>query len=459
MSKVCEWMRSNDLQGICGEILSFIPMPLMAGRVLEDDLIVEEVNDNLRSFLHDSIMDLPESAETLFSSISGPKDMSPLDEAARGKGWSRRRWQVVKGKCELELFCWGDGGDKFVAFFDDMTPHEVHTRLMTMKERILFLINLYDAKGMIPQLLSELVEHLGVDWAGLFVWDGARENWVLSGDEANPAEFRQESFRNAVTFSRRLSEARGGPFGHQFGGLPIQDGSLWWIPWAEDAGEWEMLMSEAGFGSLFAGVLLTGSSPAVLLCLSRESGCFARINRDVLESLWPIFLSLAERNRAVSGITKLYTRDPVTGLYAQNMMYRIMKQEMNRSRRYRYPLTLIMMKIANMNVIRSRGGIEAVDETVQRVSRHALKSLRNVDIGGRIGDDTLLLLLPHTPAEGANIVSGRLASNAPGLSPFPAVPLEVEIKSAVMDESCMGPEDLLAKLSLSWSADAMSGKG
>lgn len=456
MSAICEWMKSNDLQGICGEILSFVTMPLMAGRIAGDDLVVDEVNDHLREFLHDSIPRLPESVETLFSSIEGPRDMLPLEESARGSGWIRRKWTLVKGECELELFCWGDGGERFIAFFDDRTPHEVYSRLMTMKERFMFLMNLYDAKGMIPQMLTELVEHLEVDWAGIFVWDSVRENWVLSGEEANPAEFSQHAYRNAVTFSRRLSQARGGPFGHQFGGLPIQDGSKWWIPWAEETDEWKLLLSEAGFGSLFAGVLLTGATPAILLCLSRDEGGFGRINRDVIESLWPVFLSLAERNRAVSGITKLYTRDPVTGLYAQNMMYRITRQEMNRARRYRYPLTAISVKVNNMAALRGKGGIEVVDETIQRLSRHVLKSLRNVDVGGRLGDDTMILLLPHTPIEGANIVSGRLASNASGLSPFPAIPLDVSVRTGMMDEECIGPEDLLARLGCSWSAEAVS---
>jgi len=456
MSAICEWMKSNNIQGICGEILSFVSMPVMAGRIVDDELIVDEVNDHLREFLHESIKSLPMSVESLFSSIEGPRDMVPLEESARGNGWMKRRWTLVKGDCELELFCWGDGGRRFIAFFDDKTPHEVYSRLMTMKERLMFLMNLYDAKGMIPQMLTELVEHLEVDWAGIFVWDRARESWVLSGEDANPAEFSQEAYRNAVTFARRLSQARGGPFGHQFGGLPIQDGSQWWIPWSEESDEWRLLLSEAGFESLFAGVLLTGSNPAVLLCLSREPGGFGRVNRDVLESLWPVFLSLAERNRAVSGITKLYTRDPVTGLYAQNMMHRITKLEMNRARRYRYPLTAISVKVNNMGSIRSRGGIEAVDETIQRLSRHVLKNLRNVDSGGRLGDDTMILLLPHTPIEGANVVSGRLASNVSGLSPFPALPLDVTVKTAVMDEECIGPEELLAKLGCQWSSEAVS---
>ena len=193
MPGICEWMKSNNLEGICGEILSFVTMPLMAGRIIDDEMIVDEVNDNLREFLHKPIKDLPENLDNLFSGIEGPYDMLPLEEAARGDGWTKRKWSLVKGERELELFCWGDGGERFIAFFDDQTPHEVYSRLMIMKDRLMFLMNLFDAKGMIPQMLTELVEHLEVDWAGIFVWDGVRENWVLSGEEANPAEFSQEA--------------------------------------------------------------------------------------------------------------------------------------------------------------------------------------------------------------------------------------------------------------------------
>ncbi|MDT8284921.1 MAG: GGDEF domain-containing protein [Thermovirgaceae bacterium] len=456
MSTIGEWIKSSGLQGISGEMLSFMPMPQMAGRILGDELVVEKVNDNLREFLHESIVELPKSVENLFSGINGPRDMLPLEESARVNGWTRRKWPVVKGECELDLICLGDGGDHFLAFFDDRTPHEVYSRLITMKERILFLLNLYDAKGMIPQILIELIEHLDVDWAGIFVWDGVRRSWVLSGEEANPSEFTQESHRNPVEFGRRLSEARGGPFGHQFGGLAVQDGSHWWIPWPAETAEWEPLLSEAGFESLFAGVLLTGGNPAILLCLSRTPGGFARINRDVLETIWPVFLSLAERNRAVSGITKLYSRDPVTGLYAQSMISSIMKMEMKRSKRYRYPLSLISVRVSNMEEIKAKGGIEAVDETAQRISRQILKVMRNVDIGGRLGEETILLLLPHTPIEGAHIVSGRIRSDISDMSPFPGIPLAIEVKSMAIDNDYSAPEALFARLGYEWPEETSS---
>lgn len=450
MSGINEWLQTNGLEDICGDILSFVPMPLLAGRVVDDGLIIEVVNDHLIEALGRPIDNLPDNAENLFSGIPGPKDMAPLEEAARGKGWSRKKWSLVSGEAELDLFCWGDGGEHFAAFYNDKSSSEVYSRLMKMKERIFYLMGVFDVKGMIPQMLSSLVEHLEVDWAGIFVWDSIREVWVLSIEDACPAEFSQETYRNAVSFARRVSESRGGPFGHQFGGLAIQEGYQWWVPWRSEAGDCTLLMAEAGFESLFAGVLLTGSSPAVLLCLSRKPGGFAKINRETLEVIWPVFQSLSERNRAISGITKLFTRDSVTGLYAQNMMNKIMKIEMSRSRRYRYPLSVVTVKVSNIGEIREKGGIEATDETIQKVSRSVLKSVRNVDIGARLDDDSILILLPHTDIEGAGVVSGRIVSQARGLSPFQNTPLIVDSQFAMMDDECLGPDELLAKLGLTW---------
>ena len=75
MSAICEWMKSNNIQGICGEILSFVSMPLIAGRIIDDELVVEEVNDNLREFLHEAIKSLPESADSIFSACAAVVSM------------------------------------------------------------------------------------------------------------------------------------------------------------------------------------------------------------------------------------------------------------------------------------------------------------------------------------------------------------------------------------------------
>lgn len=447
MTAVCDWLRAEELESICEGIPGHINLPLFAGRVLEDDLSVEAANGLFEAFTGKNGDSLPESLDLLLSDLNGPGDMEPMKEAARKKGWKTVSWPLVPGEVELELHCWSDG-ERYLAFFHDLAPHLFHSRLLLMKNRFLELINVYDVKGMIPQMLLELVEHLGVDWAGIFVWDGAREHWVLSLEEANPAEFGQEEQRSALTFARDLSEAMDGPCGHRFGGLVIQDGSQWWLPWKEGSEDWEPLMSGAGFESLFAGVLLTGANPALLLCLSRIPGKFARINRDVLESLWPVFLSSAERNRAVEGITRLFTRDPGSGLYARSMMHQIMKVEMDRARRYRYPLSAISVRVSNMGIIREKGGAEAVAETVRLLSREVLKNLRNVDIGGLAGEGEIVLLLPHTPMEGAAVVSGRIRERIAEITPYRDLPLDTEVRATVMSEECGSPEDLLSELGL-----------
>jgi len=448
MTDVCGWLRSRNLEGICTDILQQISMPLIAGRVTEEDLVVESSNSFFNDFIGSSCLELPQALDVLFSGLAGPKDLGPLRRATSEKGWKTLCWDLVPGEIELELSCWSDG-DRFVAFFHDMSPHEFHARLLKMKERFTQVIGLYDVKGMIPQMLLELVNQMGVDWVGIFVWDGARQRWMLSLEEAASEEYGLDEEQSALTFTRKLSESQGGPYGHQFGGLAIQDGSRWRVPWACEAHEWEPMMTEAGFGSLFSGVLLTGSAPAVLLCLTRDSGGFAKINGDVMESLWPVFLSTAERNRAVEGITRLYIRDPVSGLFNRDMILGLMKVEMDRSKRYRYPLTAMAVEITNLDRVWGTGGDAAVSETVHVLSREVLKNLRSVDIGGRVGDGRIVVLLPHTPLAGAQVVSERIRFRLGAISPSQSLPVEADVRIALKSDECKEPQDLLALLGFS----------
>ncbi len=453
MSEICNWMEMQGMKGICRDILEHLTHPIMAGRITPEGLVVEAGNDFLREYLKDNLEALPQRVETLFASEGDPFDMTPLEDAARQEGWTRTRWSLLPGEKELNLFCYGDGKEFFLAFFDDRTSEMAYEKIRILKDRFLFLMNLYDVREMIPQMMTELIERLGVDWAGIFLWDARREQWILTGEEASPSEYHQDPSRNAVSLARTFSQhgVEGqGPAGHLFAGLNVEEGGMWCVPWISDEDAWSPLLEQAGFKSLFAGTIITGSNPAVLLCLARKTGCFARVNREALETVWPVFRSLAERNRAVSGISRLYNRDPVTGLYAAGMMKRVTRLEMSRSARYGYPLAAIAFRVVNMEALKKAGGIETVDEVLQILSRQVMKHIRTVDIAGRLGEDTVLLLLPHTPADGAETVAGRMRMHLQGVSPIPLHPMEIEVSSDIVREDSIGPDELLAQFGMTW---------
>jgi diguanylate cyclase (GGDEF)-like protein len=206
-------------------------------------------------------------------------------------------------------------------------------------------------------------------------------------------------------------------------------------------------MEEAGVGSLSAGVLLTGSTPAVLLGLTRQSGGFARINKEVLTTFWPVLVSLFERNRAVEGIASLYPKDPVTGLYASAMLKNIISTEVERAGRYGYSLTFLILRVRNLAQLTEKGGAGMKDETLRVVARQVIGSIRNVDIAGRL-ENCVILLLPHTSPEGAEVVAARLAERLKSLSPVPGEPLEVETETAVFRENGFEPRDFASRMGL-----------
>ncbi|MDY0179636.1 MAG: hypothetical protein RBR55_07135, partial [Synergistaceae bacterium] len=87
MTTVCSWLRDRELEGICSEILALITMPLIAGSVTEEHLVVEFSNSYFDELTGLSSLDLPETLDVLLSGIEGPRDLEPLYLAAREKGW------------------------------------------------------------------------------------------------------------------------------------------------------------------------------------------------------------------------------------------------------------------------------------------------------------------------------------------------------------------------------------
>jgi diguanylate cyclase (GGDEF)-like protein len=447
MPDIPRWLDDQSLQEWLKTLPHLLDLPMFAGRFDDGEISVEEVNDPFCRLFGIAPVNFPVVLEELFEGKEHPVDMDPLRKALVVAGdWERDAWESIPGETFVSCLCRRDKTGHFLAVMEDRTEQVMNRRLLKIRDSVLQMMELYEARDLIRQILKEAVEQMEVDWIGVFLWDEAQQRWMLSVDEANQRS-GPSPLRFLLTFAQDITQTPDGQVPYAFGELEIKDGCCWTIPWKENAGRWTTRMEESGAGSLSARVLLTGCTPAVLLSLSRRSGGFARINREVLTTFWPILVSLFERNRAVEGITSLYRKDPVTGLYASTMLKSIVSTETKRAERYGYPLAFMHLKIANLDQLAEKGGSGITDETLRIVARQVLGSIRNVDIAGRL-DDSVLLLMPHTPMEGAKVVAGRLAERLKTLSPVPNLPLEVEPELAVFDHGSFGPPDFPSRMGL-----------
>ena len=110
-----------------------------------------------------------------------------------------------------------------------------------------------------------------------------------------------------------------------------------------------------------------------------------------------------ERNRILS-IT-----DALTGAYNRRYLMEQLPRELERCRRYAYPLSVLMCDIDNFKQINDARGHAAGDDVLQQFAARAQKTIRsNSDWVSRYGGEEFLIVLPETGYEGAVNVAEKI---------------------------------------------------
>jgi two-component system, cell cycle response regulator len=112
-----------------------------------------------------------------------------------------------------------------------------------------------------------------------------------------------------------------------------------------------------------------------------------------------------QRNRILS-IT-----DALTGTYNRRYLMEQLPRELERCRRYAYPLSVLMCDIDHFKQINDSCGHAAGDDVLQQFAARAQKSIRsNSDWIARYGGEEFLIVLPETGYEGAVAVAEKIRS-------------------------------------------------
>jgi diguanylate cyclase (GGDEF)-like protein len=116
---------------------------------------------------------------------------------------------------------------------------------------------------------------------------------------------------------------------------------------------------------------------------------------------------------ALATTERLATFDELTGLFNRRVLVERLHVEVERSRRYGSPLTLLMLDIDHFKQINDTHGHAAGDDVLRNVGNIIRRNVRQVDIAGRFGGEEFCMLLPETPLAGglifAEILRGEIA--------------------------------------------------
>ncbi|MDO8519434.1 MAG: diguanylate cyclase [Deltaproteobacteria bacterium] len=101
-------------------------------------------------------------------------------------------------------------------------------------------------------------------------------------------------------------------------------------------------------------------------------------------------------------------KDPQTGLFNKAYLETRMSEEVKRSERYSFPLTMVLFTLEQFDFITEKYGKETVDALMGELSGHLSKDLRGSDLLARIAENRFALLLPHTSVNTALVAWERL---------------------------------------------------
>lgn len=100
--------------------------------------------------------------------------------------------------------------------------------------------------------------------------------------------------------------------------------------------------------------------------------------------------------------------DSLTEIYNRNKFYDIASREINRAKRFKEDMSIIVMDIDYFKKINDKYGHDWGDEVLKKLTSEISKNIREIDIFARWGGEEFVLLLPNTSKEKGVLVGEKI---------------------------------------------------
>jgi diguanylate cyclase (GGDEF)-like protein/PAS domain S-box-containing protein len=107
-------------------------------------------------------------------------------------------------------------------------------------------------------------------------------------------------------------------------------------------------------------------------------------------------------------LKSMATTDSLTALKNRRAFEDRLDEEVSRSRRHGYPMSLILLDIDHFKAYNDSFGHPRGDEVLRKVGRLLSRTMRDTDFAARYGGEEFAIILPHTDQAGARMVAERL---------------------------------------------------
>jgi diguanylate cyclase (GGDEF)-like protein len=159
-------------------------------------------------------------------------------------------------------------------------------------------------------------------------------------------------------------------------------------------------------------IMIGGRKVGVLNVTDKSGGgVYDEVDLSLLEIIGPqvaLALERAEWQERATEFQLMSITDSLTGLPNRRYLEERLAEELNRSKRYDYPMSFLMIDIDDFKAYNDTNGHQAGDVALQ-ITAHCLKgALRAVDIASRYGGEEFCILLPQTGMVEAGVIADRI---------------------------------------------------
>ncbi len=140
-------------------------------------------------------------------------------------------------------------------------------------------------------------------------------------------------------------------------------------------------------------------------------GSYSQVDLSLLDLLCPqiaLALERADWQERATRFQLMSITDPLTGLLNRRYLEERLNEELNRSKRYNYEMSFLMIDIDDFKSYNDINGHQAGDVALQITAQSLKASLRAADVASRYGGEEFSVLLPQTSINEAAVIAERM---------------------------------------------------
>ena len=175
----------------------------------------------------------------------------------------------------------------------------------------------------------------------------------------------------------------------------------------DDLAESDIAIDEKGSGIrswLGVPLFMYGGCEGVIVVQSSQAAAFRTDHERLLESL-ALQIAAALQN---AHLYELAMVDGLTGLFMRRYFDARIEEEVERSKRYGTPFSVVMMDVDNFKKLNDEHGHLIGDRVLRAISNVVKAQMRGVDTAARYGGEEIALILPRTDMLNAYNVGERI---------------------------------------------------